>query len=77
MCLKRLFDGLVDVEVRRVDHVIAKVGCRVGELLVNRDPVNAALNLGCRVLQVVVDQPRGATGAAGLDALPRSSCLVR
>ena len=44
--LKRLFDGFFDIEVRDVDHDIAKVGCRVGDVLVNRDPVNLALNLG-------------------------------
>ena len=62
MGLKGLFDGFFDIEVRDVDHDIAKVGCRVGDVLVNRDPVNLALNLGCGVLQVVVDQPRRATG---------------
>jgi len=46
MGLKRLFDGFFDIEVRDVDHDIAKVGCRVGDVLVNRDPVNLALNLG-------------------------------
>jgi hypothetical protein len=59
---KRLFDGLFDTEVCRVDHVVAKVGCRVFDVLTNRDAVNVALNLGCGVLEVVVDQPGGATG---------------
>src|ERR1035437_8626736 len=44
--LKRLFDGFFDIEVRDVDHDIAKVGCRVGDVLTNRDAVNLALNLG-------------------------------
>ena len=56
-----MFDGFFDTEVRGVDHVIAKVGCRVFDVLTNRDTVNVALNAGCGVLQVVVDQPRRAT----------------
>ena len=58
---KRLFDDPFDTQACRVDHVVAKVGCRVFDVLTNRDTVNVALNAGCGVLQVVVDQPRRAT----------------
>jgi hypothetical protein len=76
MGLKGLSDGLFDVEVRGVDHGIAKVGCRVGDVLVNRDPVDLALNLGRGIFQVVVDQPRPAAVPAGHRRGPLADCPV-
>jgi hypothetical protein len=56
-----LFDGFFDTEVRRVNHVIAKVGCRVFDALTNGEAMNVALDARRGILQVVVDQPRWAT----------------
>ncbi len=38
MASKRLFDGLFDTEGCRVDHVVAKVGCCVFDVLTTATP---------------------------------------